>query len=391
MMGGTDYKHFPEIRRQVVGRAEIVDDLADRPMFRHRDQVALHQAAGGFLGIAQRLFDRGAIVGLHRLKNSPLVVLVEVFDQGNGVVGLKLAGDVRNLLRLHFVEQTFANVIIHFGEHIGADDAGERFHQPLALVARGKLDQIGDIGRVQRLDELARGLVIALVDGIEHPIDELRPQPVLFVDRGVRGFGGGGDVVAFAHSLHPLFQLVRLSYVRRCSGATRRPLLSRPHNLSGTEFIMADADRLTLSLSTGGDVVIRLRPDLAPGHVQRITDLASSGFYNGVAFHRVIPGFMAQGGDPTGTGMSGSDLPDLKAEFSSAPHVRGTVSMARKPDPDSANSQFFICFDEAGFLDGQYTVWGEVESGMEHVDALPVGEPPREPGKIVTATISKAD
>ncbi len=149
-------------------------------------------------------------------------------------------------------------------------------------------------------------------------------------------------------------------------------------------------DRLTLSLSTGGDVVIKLRPDLAPNHVQRITELASSGFYDGVAFHRVIPGFMAQGGDPTGTGYHGSDLPDLKAEFSSEPHVRGVASMARSNDPDSANSQFFIVFDEAGFLDGQYTVWGEVESGMEHVDALPTGEPPREPGKIVKATVSKA-
>ena len=153
---------------------------------------------------------------------------------------------------------------------------------------------------------------------------------------------------------------------------------------------MADADRLTLSLSTGGDVVIRLRPDLAPNHVQRVTDLASSGFYDDVVFHRVIPGFMAQGGDPTGTGMHGSDLPNLKAEFSSAPHVRGAVSMARKPDPDSANSQFFIVFDDATFLDGQYTVWGEVESGMEYVDALPVGEPPADPGKIVKATVSKA-
>ena len=153
---------------------------------------------------------------------------------------------------------------------------------------------------------------------------------------------------------------------------------------------MADADRLTFSLSTGGDVVIKLRPDLAPGHVERITDLARSGFYDGVKFHRVIPGFMAQGGDPTGTGMHGSDKPDLKAEFSSEPHVRGTVSMARKGDPDSANSQFFICFDDAGFLDNQYTVWGEVESGMEYVDALPVGEPPRDPGKILKATVSRA-
>jgi peptidylprolyl isomerase len=151
---------------------------------------------------------------------------------------------------------------------------------------------------------------------------------------------------------------------------------------------MAEGERLTLSLSSGGDVVIKLRPDLAPGHVARITELANSGFYDGVVFHRVIPGFMAQGGDPTGTGYHGSDLPDLKAEFSRQPHGRGTASMARSANPDSANSQFFICFDDAGFLDGQYTVWGEVESGMEHVDALPVGEPPASPGKIVKATVS---
>ena len=149
---------------------------------------------------------------------------------------------------------------------------------------------------------------------------------------------------------------------------------------------MAD-DRLTLSLSTGGDVVIRLRRDLAPDHVERIAGLASKGFYDGVLFHRVIPGFMAQTGDPTGTGMGGSDLPDLRAEFNDEPHVRGTCSMARKGDPDSANSQFFICFDDARFLDGQYTVWGEVESGMEHVDALPKGEPPASPGKIEKASV----
>ena len=153
---------------------------------------------------------------------------------------------------------------------------------------------------------------------------------------------------------------------------------------------MADADRLTFTLSSGGDVVIKLRPDLAPGHVERITDLANSGFYDGVVFHRVIPGFMAQGGDPSGTGTRGSDKPNLEAEFADEPHVRGTCSMARTNDPDSANSQFFICFDDARFLDNQYTVWGEVESGMEHVDALPVGEPPREPGKIVKATVSRA-
>ena len=153
---------------------------------------------------------------------------------------------------------------------------------------------------------------------------------------------------------------------------------------------MADADRLTLTLSSGGDVVIKLRPDLAPGHVERIKQLVGEGFYEGVPFHRVIPGFMAQGGDPTGTGMSGSDLPDLKAEFSKEPHVRGTCSMARAQNPNSANSQFFICFEDARFLDRQYTVWGEVVEGMEHVDALPKGEPPREPGKIIKATVQRA-
>jgi peptidylprolyl isomerase len=151
---------------------------------------------------------------------------------------------------------------------------------------------------------------------------------------------------------------------------------------------MADDPENTLVLTLdGGDVVIRLRPDLAPGHVDRIKTLAREGFYDGVVFHRVIAGFMAQGGDPTGTGMGGSKLPNLKAEFSKEPHVRGVCSMARSSNPDSANSQFFICFDDATFLDGQYTVWGEVVSGMEHVDSLPKGEPPRAPGKIVSAKV----
>ncbi len=151
---------------------------------------------------------------------------------------------------------------------------------------------------------------------------------------------------------------------------------------------MAD-QTLTLTLDSGGDVVIKLRPDLAPGHVERITSLAKDGFYDGVVFHRVIPGFMAQGGDPTGTGMGGSKLPDLKAEFNAEPHVRGVCSMARAQNPNSANSQFFICFDDATFLDKQYTVWGQVTEGMEHVDALPKGEPPATPGKIVKATVSE--
>jgi len=144
---------------------------------------------------------------------------------------------------------------------------------------------------------------------------------------------------------------------------------------------MADALKMTLD---SGDVTITLRADLAPGHVARLVELADSGFYDGVAFHRVIPGFMAQGGCPNGTGTGGSKLPDLKAEFSAEPHVKGTCSMARTSAPNSANSQFFVCFGDAGFLDGQYTVWGEVSEGMEHIDALPKGEPPRSPGKIVS-------
>ena len=148
------------------------------------------------------------------------------------------------------------------------------------------------------------------------------------------------------------------------------------------------AETLTLTLDNGGDVVIKLRSDVAPGHVERITTLARQGFYNGVKFHRVIPGFMAQGGCPKGTGTGGSDLPDLKAEFNDVPHVRGVCSMARTSAPNSANSQFFICFDDARFLDRQYTVWGEVTSGMEFADALPKGEPPRTPGSIVKATVA---
>ncbi|MGL6042997.1 MAG: peptidylprolyl isomerase [Sandaracinobacteroides sp.] len=142
-------------------------------------------------------------------------------------------------------------------------------------------------------------------------------------------------------------------------------------------------DKLTMTLENG-EVTIRLRSDLAPGHVARLVELADSGFYDGIVFHRVIPGFMAQGGCPNGRGTGNSSLPDLKQEFSAEPHVRGTCSMARTSNPDSANSQFFICFGDAGFLDRQYTVWGEVTDGMELIDALPKGEPPKQPGKIVS-------
>jgi peptidylprolyl isomerase len=149
-----------------------------------------------------------------------------------------------------------------------------------------------------------------------------------------------------------------------------------------------EAENTLLLTTETGVVTIQLRPDLAPGHVERIKELTREGFYNGVVFHRVIPGFMAQGGDPTGTGSGGSKKPDLKAEFSREPHLRGVCSMARTSAPNSANSQFFICFDDATFLDNQYTVWGVVSDGMDHVDALPKGEPPRSPGKIITARVA---
>jgi cyclophilin family peptidyl-prolyl cis-trans isomerase len=137
-----------------------------------------------------------------------------------------------------------------------------------------------------------------------------------------------------------------------------------------------------------GRVTISLRPDLAPGHVGRIKESAREGFYDGVVFHRVIEGFMAQGGDPTGTGTGGSKKPDLKAEFSSEPHVKGICSMARSSSPNSANSQFFICFDDARFLDKQYTVWGKVTDGMDIVDTIKRGEPVKGPDKIAKMQVA---
>lgn len=137
-----------------------------------------------------------------------------------------------------------------------------------------------------------------------------------------------------------------------------------------------------------GRVVIQLLPEKAPKHVERIKELAREGFYDGVLFHRVIEGFMAQTGDPTGTGRGGSDLPDLKAEFNDEPHVRGTVSMARAASPNSANSQWFICFADARFLDHQYTAWGRVVEGMEYVDKITRGEPPANPDKIISLKVA---
>ena len=140
---------------------------------------------------------------------------------------------------------------------------------------------------------------------------------------------------------------------------------------------------MLMELKTG-TVKIKLRDDLAPNHVERIKTLIGEQFYDGIVFHRVIDGFMAQTGDPTGTGMGGSDYPDLRAEFSSEAFSRGTLGMARSQHPDSANSQFFICFDDSSWLNGQYTVFGEVIEGMEHIDAIAKGEPPADPDKIIS-------
>jgi len=163
------------------------------------------------------------------------------------------------------------------------------------------------------------------------------------------------------------------------------PAATRVH--ATLETIMSHDPENVLILETSqGQVVVAMRPDLAPGHVTRIKELVRDGFYDGVVFHRVIDGFMAQTGDPTGTGTGGSGR-KLKAEFSREPHVRGTVSMARAQSPDSGDSQFFICFEDSPWLNGQYTVWGRVIEGMENIDKIKRGEPVRDPDRIVSASI----
>ncbi|MCV0377997.1 peptidylprolyl isomerase [Nitratireductor sp.] len=149
-----------------------------------------------------------------------------------------------------------------------------------------------------------------------------------------------------------------------------------------------DPENAIVMETTKGKVVIQLFPDVAPEHVKRIKELARENFYDGIVFHRVIDGFMAQTGDPTGTGMGGSDKPDLKAEFSNTAHERGTCSMARSQNPNSANSQFFICFDKAPWLDRQYSAWGQVIEGMDSIDKIKRGEPVSEPDSIITMRVA---
>ena len=181
-----------------------------------------------------------------------------------------------------------------------------------------------------------------------------------------------------------LFALPLLAFA--LIAAKPAPVAPPPPSINPPAEIVANkANHLFLDLSTGGTVEIVLRPDLAPHHVERIQTLVRRGFYDGLIFHRVIPGFMAQGGDPKGTGQGGSELPDLKAEFTSVPFLRGTVGAARADNPDTANSQFFIMFAPRPDIDNDYTVIGRVVAGMDAVDAIAPGEPPTAPTKIVRA------
>jgi peptidylprolyl isomerase len=168
------------------------------------------------------------------------------------------------------------------------------------------------------------------------------------------------------------------------------PPPAMPSIVAPAEIAANKANHLYLELSNGGTVEIVLRPDLAPHHVERIQTLVRRGFYNGLTFHRVVPGFMAQGGDPKGTGEGGSELPDLKSEFTAVPFLRGTMGAARADSDDSANSQFFIMFTPHPELDNRYTVMGRVVAGMDAVDSIAPGEPPAEPTKIVRAYLGDA-
>ncbi len=229
--------------------------------------------------IGQRLLDRGAVVGLHRAEHRALVVLLEVLDQRDGVVGIELGGEIGDLLRLHLVDHVLADVLVEFGIDVGVDDSGQRLDQVGALVAGRQLDQVGDVGGVKLGHQRARGFVVAVGDRVEHFAHEFRTKPILLVVnpillRNARLMRRGGDGVAVAHAPLPLAGLA-VRGASLCPWAHwRNPARTptwRPHFHSKDET-MADADTLTFNLSTGGDVVIKLRPDLAPGHVERITE-----------------------------------------------------------------------------------------------------------------------
>ena len=250
---------------------------------------------------------------------------------------------------------------------------------------------------MERLDQLARGLVVAGLDRVEHLVDEFRAQPVFLVDRRDARFARGrrrrcSRSRSCAHSLdwtaRAALLWARLLW-RKPAAAPKSRRLRTFHSRSLSNGRRRPPDPFTFPPAATSSS--SSAPTSRPAMSSASPSSPNSGFYDGVVFHRVIPGFMAQGGDPTGTGTSGSDLPNLKAEFSSEPHVRGVCldgPHARSRTAPTASSS--SASTTPRFLDSQYTVWGEVESGMEHVDALPVGEPPREPGKIVKATITAA-
>ena len=182
-----------------------------------------------------------------------------------------------------------------------------------------------------------------------------------------------------------LFSIAALALVAaKPADPPAKPMLSV---IAPAEIANDPSNKLTIELSNGGKIVIMMRPDAAPAHVERIKTLVRQGFYNGLNFHRVVPGFMAQGGDPTGKGDGGSPMPDLKAEFNSLPFLRGTVGAARTEQPDTANSQFFIMFAPNATLNDRYTAFGRVMEGMQAVDTIAPGEPPAEPTKIVRASL----
>jgi cyclophilin family peptidyl-prolyl cis-trans isomerase len=184
-----------------------------------------------------------------------------------------------------------------------------------------------------------------------------------------------------------LFSLLAVALIAAKPAPAPEPKPAMLNVIAPQEVANDPSNRLTLELSSGGSVVVMLRPDAAPSHVERIKTLVRQGFYNGLTFHRVVPGFMAQGGDPKGTGQGGSELPDLKAEFNTLPFLRGTFGAARADAKDSANSQFFIMLGPNATLNNNYTVMGRVIEGMPAVDAIAPGEPPAEPTKIVRASL----
>ena len=215
-MLGVDDVDFPEIGGQILAGAEIIDHLADRPMLGHRDQVALHQPAGRFLRIGERFLDRRAVVGIERAENGALVVLLHVLDDRDRVVGLELAGDLGDLMRLERVDQFLADMLVHLGEHVAVEHVGERRGERAAVVGIEQFEQIGDVGRVERLDQGAGAVGVARLDPRHHRADEFGLQPVVLVEPvacaamclGGRGFGGRFEF-AFAHRPSPPVPLPR--------------------------------------------------------------------------------------------------------------------------------------------------------------------------------------